>query len=82
MGNTKTEWKTVDTSTLEGLKQAEKLHTSGWTTYSVGLFIVKFYKKVSVRAEESRIQELEAEGMTRSDAQGVYEAEQMNGGSK
>ena len=29
-------------------------------------------------AEERRIQELEAEGMTRSDAQGVYDAEQLS----
>lgn len=29
------------------------------------------------KTEEKRIQELEAEGMSRSDAQGVYDAEQM-----
>jgi hypothetical protein len=43
----KTQYKTVDTSTLKGLQEAERLHTSGWTLYSVGLFILKFYKKVS-----------------------------------
>ena len=31
-----------------------------------------------IDAEERRIQELEAEGMTRSDAQGVYDAEQLS----
>lgn len=43
----KTQYKTVDTSTLKGLKQAERLHTAGWITYSVGLFIIKFYRKVA-----------------------------------
>ena len=38
-------YKTVDTSTLQGLEHAEKLHESGWIIYSVGLFIVRFYKK-------------------------------------
>ncbi len=42
----KTEYRTVDTSTLKGLKEAERLHLNGWTQYSVGLFIVKFYRKV------------------------------------
>jgi hypothetical protein len=40
----KIEYKSVDTSTLKGLKEAEKLHTNGWVTASVGLFIVKFYR--------------------------------------
>lgn len=39
-----TKYKTVDTSTLKGLKQAERLHATGWIMYSVGLFIVKFYR--------------------------------------
>lgn len=38
-------YKTVDTSTLNGLKQAERLHTSGWITAKVGLFLIWFYKK-------------------------------------
>jgi hypothetical protein len=41
----KTEYRTVDTSTLAGLKQAERLKAAGWTMYSVGLFLVKFYRK-------------------------------------
>ena len=47
MKRTKTEYRTVDTSTLKGLKEAERLHTSGWTQYSVGLFIVKYFRKVA-----------------------------------
>ena len=43
----KTEYKTVDTSTIKGLEQAERLQANGWITYSVGLFIIKFYRKVS-----------------------------------
>lgn len=38
-------YRTVDTSTLEGLKVAERLHVNGWTCYSVGLFILKFWKR-------------------------------------
>lgn len=41
----KTHYKTADTSTLAGLKAAERLHATGWTCYSVGLFILKFYKR-------------------------------------
>ena len=40
-----TKYKSIDTSTLKGLKQAERLHANGWTCYSVGLFILKFYKR-------------------------------------
>ncbi len=40
-----TQWRTVDTSTLKGLKQAERLHAAGWVMYSVGLYLVKFYKR-------------------------------------
>lgn len=40
-----THYRTVDTSTLKGLKTAERLHTTGWTTYSVGLFMIYFYKR-------------------------------------
>ncbi len=42
----KTEYRTVDTSTLEGLKTAERLHASGWKTYRTGLFLVYFQKRV------------------------------------
>ena len=40
----KTRYRTVDTSTLAGLRTAERLHAAGWKTYSVGLFLIKFYK--------------------------------------
>ncbi len=38
-------YKTVDTSTLDGLKQAERLHVNGWRTNRVGLFLVQFEKR-------------------------------------
>lgn len=41
------EYKTVDTSTLEGLKAAERLHAAGWKTDRVGLFIIWFSRKVA-----------------------------------
>jgi len=37
-------YRSVDTGTLAGLKRAEWYHAHGWTIYSVGLFIWKFYK--------------------------------------
>lgn len=39
-------YKTVDTSTLKGLKEAERLHANGWKTIRAGLFSVLFEKKV------------------------------------
>lgn len=43
----KTQYCNVDTSTLKGLKEAERLKALGWTIYSTGLFIMRFYKKVN-----------------------------------
>jgi predicted RNA binding protein YcfA (HicA-like mRNA interferase family) len=43
----KTQYKTVDTSTLEGLKQAERLKANGWTIDRVGLHLVWFHRKAS-----------------------------------
>ena len=40
-----TKYRTVDTSTLAGLRTAERLKAHGWICYSVGLFILKFYKR-------------------------------------
>jgi hypothetical protein len=40
-------YKTVDTRTLKGLKQAERLKANGWTIGSVGLWTIEFYKKVT-----------------------------------
>jgi len=38
-----TKFVTVDTSTLEGLKKAERLHTSGkWKIIRSGLYLVQF----------------------------------------
>ncbi len=44
MANRKWEYKTVDTSTLKGLEQAERLHQAGWKTGSVGLYLIQFYR--------------------------------------
>jgi hypothetical protein len=41
----KLEYRTIDTSTLAGLKQAERLHMAGWKTIRVGLFFVMFERK-------------------------------------
>lgn len=37
------EYKTVDTRTLAGLRQAERLKAQGWTVGSVGLYTIQFY---------------------------------------
>lgn len=50
----RTEYRTADTSTLAGLKLAERLHTSGWTTVSVGLFRIQFMRRVVVKAKAVR----------------------------
>jgi len=39
------EYRTIDTSTLKGLKRAERLQARGWTIGRVGLFLVQFYRK-------------------------------------
>ncbi len=39
-------YKTIDVSTLKGLKQAERLHANGWKQVSVGLFTIQFCKAV------------------------------------
>lgn len=41
----KTKYRIVDTSTLKGLKLAERLHVNGWKMDRVGLFLVWFSKK-------------------------------------
>ncbi len=38
-------YKTVDTSTLKGLKQAERLHMNGWTIIRSGLYLIQFMRK-------------------------------------
>jgi len=37
-------YKTVDTRTLKGLEEAERLHASGWKIGSTGLTTMQFYK--------------------------------------
>jgi hypothetical protein len=49
-----TKYQTVDTSTLAGLKKAERLHAQGWTCYSVGLFTMKFSKKFDSKKGASK----------------------------
>lgn len=39
------EYKRVDTSTLDGIKQAEQLQAQGWSIYSAGLYLVDFQRK-------------------------------------
>ena len=43
------EYKSVDTSTLKGLKHAERLQANGWTIGRVGLFLIQFYRKPESR---------------------------------
>lgn len=40
----RTQYRTVDTSTLAGLKTAKRLHRNGWKTARVGLFLIWFYR--------------------------------------
>ena len=40
-----TQYKRVDTSTLKGLKQAERLKSRGWKIIQTGLFTILFEKK-------------------------------------
>jgi hypothetical protein len=42
----KTEYKTIDVTTLKGLKAAERLKNAGWIMLRVGLFTIQFYRKV------------------------------------
>lgn len=39
------EFKLVDTRTLAGLKQAERLKARGWQIGTVGLFSIDFYRE-------------------------------------
>lgn len=40
------EYKTVDTGTIEGVREAELLHLRGWVTYRVGLYLVYMYREM------------------------------------
>jgi hypothetical protein len=48
MPKTKTEYKTVDTNTLKGLKHAERLKANGWQIVRSGLFTIQF-KRTTVK---------------------------------
>lgn len=48
-----TQYKTVDTSTLKGLKEAERLHQSGWRTVRTGLHLIYFEKRDTERKPKS-----------------------------
>jgi hypothetical protein len=41
----KIKYKTVDTRTLKGLKEAERLKMNNWEVGSIGFFTIQFYKK-------------------------------------
>lgn len=41
----KVKYRMVDTSTLKGLRTAERLKNNGWEVTRVGLFIIQFRKK-------------------------------------
>jgi len=45
----RTQYRTVDTSTLQGLKLAECLHRNGWTIARTGLFLIYFYKRPTIQ---------------------------------
>lgn len=40
-----TKYRTVDVTTLKGLKLAERLHRNGWQMGRVGPFTIQFYKR-------------------------------------
>lgn len=48
------EYRTVDTSTLRGLRHAERLHRDGWTMGSVGLYLIQFYRKTIRRHRKTK----------------------------
>ena len=41
----RTEYKTVDTSTLAGLREAERLQEAGWKIVRSGLWLVYFQRR-------------------------------------
>ena len=40
------EYKTVDTSTIQGIEQAEKMEQEGWIMSRVHLFTIQYYRYV------------------------------------
>lgn len=43
----KFKYRTIDTSTLKGLKLAERLHQNGWKIIRSGLFLIYFEREVA-----------------------------------
>jgi len=43
------EYRTVDTSTVKGLKEAERLHRAGWKIIRTGLFLIQFERRKSMK---------------------------------
>lgn len=41
------EYRTVNTTTLKGLKEAERLHVAGWKQAWVGMFSIQFCRDKS-----------------------------------
>ena len=41
----KTKYKTIDITSIKGIKEAEKLNHNNWVIYSSSPFTIKFYKK-------------------------------------
>lgn len=41
----KIKYRTIDTTTLKGIKAAERLHAYGWKMGRVGLFTIQFYRR-------------------------------------
>jgi hypothetical protein len=43
------QYRMVDTSTLAGLEEAERLHARGWKVYASGLFLLYFQRRKPAR---------------------------------
>jgi hypothetical protein len=46
MKRPKRQYRRVDTTTLKGLKEAERLHANGWKQIQVGMFSILFERTV------------------------------------
>lgn len=59
------EYKTIDTTTLKGLKQAERLHIAGWKTIRLGLTYIQFERYKEPKSFMERLTE-SREGFARA----------------
>jgi hypothetical protein len=55
------EYRTVYTSTLQGLKEAERLHMNGWKQGRVGLFSVQYFRQKSTPQKRRSIKSFQSE---------------------